>query len=55
MKGNAKVIHFHIKSRGVEGFFFVQVKFEKCTLNVYLESEEVGVKTTIADLQPLLA
>ena len=42
MKGNAKVIHFHIKSRGEEGLFF------------YLENDEVGIKTTIADLQPLL-
>ena len=50
MKDNVEVIHFHIKSRGVQGFIFVEITFEKCTLNFCFENGEVGIKTTIANL-----
>ena len=47
MKDNARVIHFHIKSRGVQGFVFVQIAFEKCTTNLYFENGKVAIKTVI--------
>ena len=50
LKDNAEVIHFHIKSRGLQGLVFVQIMFEKCTKNSYIENEEVGTKTTTANL-----
>ena len=56
VKDNVEVIHFHIKSRGVQGLAFVQITFENCTLNFYFENSELGIKKTIANLQqPLLA
>ena len=55
MKDNVEVIHFHIKSWGVLGFVFVQIMFENCTLNLYFENSEIGIKKTIAISQPLLA
>ena len=55
VKDNVKVIYFHIKSRGVQGLIFVQIPFEKYTTHFYFENGEVGVKTTITNLQPLLA
>lgn len=54
-KDNVKVIYFYIKSRGVQGLIFVQIPFEKYTTHFYFENGEVGVKTTITNLQPLLA
>ena len=53
MKDNVQVIHFHIKSRGVQGLVFVQIKFEKFTTNFYFRNGEVGIKTRIASLYPL--
>ena len=50
MKENVKMIHFHITSKGVQGFAFVQITFEKCTTNFYFENGEVGIKTTIVNL-----
>ena len=38
----------------LQGLVFVQVKFEKCTTNFYFENGEVGIKTAIANLQPVL-
>ena len=46
--------HFHRQSRGVQVLFFVQMFFEKCTTNLYFESGEAGVKTTIVHLKHLL-
>ena len=54
MKDNVKVIYFHIKSRGMQSLVFAQIMFEKYTTNFYFEDGEVGIKTTIANLQPLL-
>ena len=45
MKG--KVIHFHIKFRGVQGLVFVQITFEKCTTKFYLENGEVCIKNNL--------
>ena len=50
MKDKAKVIHFHVKSGGVQSVTSVQLTFEKCTPNFYFESGKVGIKTTIANL-----
>ena len=55
MKDNVEVIHFHIKSWGMQGLVFVQITFENYTLNFYFKNSEIGVKKTIANLQPLLA
>ena len=41
MKENVEVIHFHIKSRGVQGLVFVQITFKNCTLNFYFENSEM--------------
>ena len=54
MKDNAKVIHFHIKGRGVQGLVFVQITFEKYTTNFYFQNSQVDIKTKIANLQPFL-
>ena len=48
------LIHFHIKSKSVQGLVFVQITFEKYTTNFYFENSEVGIKTAMANLQPLL-
>ena len=50
MKDNVEVIHFHTKGRGVQGHAFVKITFEKCTANSYFENDEVGIKTTFANL-----
>ena len=50
MKGNVKVIPFHIKSRVVQDFVFFQITFEKCNTNLYFENGEVGIKTAISNL-----
>ena len=47
MKDNARVIHFHIKSRGVQGFVFGQIAFEKCTTNLYFENGKVAIKMIV--------
>ena len=54
MKGNAKVIHFHIKGRAVQGLIFVQITFEKYTTNFYFQNSQIGIKMKIANLQPFL-
>ena len=54
MKDNVKVIHFHVKSRGVQGPVFIQTTFEKYTTNFYLENSEFGIKMTIVNLYHLL-
>ena len=54
MKYNVEVLYFQIKSRDVESLVFVQITFERCTINFYFKNGEVSVKTTIANLQPLL-
>ena len=51
---NIEVVHFHIKSRGVQGHVFVPMS-ENCTLNLYFENGEFDIKNIIANLQPLLA
>ena len=50
LKDNFEVIHFHIKSRGVQGLVFVQIAFEKCTTSTYFENGEVCLKTKNANL-----
>ena len=50
MKDSVKVIHFHIKSSGVQSLVFVQIAFEKYTANYYFENGEVGIKMTGAKL-----
>ena len=55
IKGNVEVIHFHIKSRGVQGLVLVQTTLEKCTTNFNFEINEIGIKTAISNFQPLLA
>ena len=50
LEDNVKVIHFHVKSRGVQSLVFGQIMFEKCTTNLYFENGEVGIETTIANL-----
>ena len=39
-----RVIHFHMKSRGVQGRIFVQTIIEKCATNFCFENREVGIK-----------
>ena len=46
---------YHIKSRDVQDLVFMQITFENCTLNFYFENSEIGIKKTIANLQPFLA
>ena len=55
MKDNFEVIHFHIKSRDAQDLVLVQITFGKCTTNFDFENGKVGIKTTIANLQTLLA
>ena len=50
MEDNVEVIHFHVKSRGVQSLVFGQIMFEKCTTNLYFENGEVSIETTIANL-----
>ena len=54
IKDNVKVIQFYIQSRGVQGLDFVQITFEKCTTKLYFETDEIGIKITSANLEPLL-
>ena len=44
MKGNAEVIHCHIKGSSVQDLFFVQIRFEMCTTISYFKNCKVGVK-----------
>ena len=55
IKDYVEVIHSHIKSRSVQGLLFVKITFKKCTTNFYFENGKVGIKTTIVNLQPVLA
>ena len=50
MTDNVEAIHFHIKSRGVQGLAFVQIAFEKCATNFYFENGGIHIKTTIVNL-----
>ena len=50
MKENAKAIHFHMKSRGVQGIVFPHITFEKCATTFYFQNSEVGTKKAIANL-----
>ena len=43
MKDNAEMIHFHIRSRGVQDLVFVQITFEKCSTKFCFKNEKVGV------------
>lgn len=47
---NVRVIHFHIKSKGVQRVVFEQIMFEKYASNFYFENVKVGIKTAIANL-----
>ena len=55
IKYNVKVIHFHVKRRGVKGHVLVPITFENCILNFFFENGKFGIKKTNANLQPLLA
>lgn len=44
MKENTEMIHFHIKSRVVQDYAFVQITFGKYTTNVYFEKGKSGIK-----------
>ena len=50
MKDNVKVIHFHMKNKGVEGLVSVHLTFEICITNFHFENSKVGIKATIANL-----
>ena len=50
MKDDVKVIHFHIKSRAVEGLVFVQITFEYCITNLYFENGKIGLDASISNL-----
>ena len=45
IKDNVEALHFHIKSSGVQGLVLVQIMFQNCTTNFYLESDKVSIKT----------
>ena len=49
------MIDFNIKFKGLQGFAFVQIMFEKCTANFYFTNPDVDIKATFADLLSLLA
>ena len=55
IKDRIEVIHFHMKSRGVQGLVFVQITFEKGITNFYFNNGVVAIKMATANLQPLLA
>ena len=46
---------WNIKCSCVQGHVFVQITFENCTLNLFFENDEIGIKKEIAILQPVLA
>ena len=50
-----EVTHFHRKCTGTQGFVFVERTFGKCATLFYFKNGQVVLKTTIANLQPLLA
>ena len=50
MKENGEAIHFHMKSRGVQGIVFPQITFEKCATTFYFQNSEVGTKIAIVNL-----
>ena len=52
MKDNVEVIHFHIKSRDVQGQVFVQITFENSTLNFYFENDEISIKKQLPNCSP---
>ena len=52
---NVEVMRFHIKSNCVQNLVFVEIKFQKCTMNFDLENDEVGLKMTTVNLKTLLA
>ena len=49
---NVEVIHFHVKSRGLQGHAFVQIRFDNCTLNFYFENSEIGIKKQLPNCSP---
>ena len=55
IKDRIEVIHFRMKSRGVQGLIFVQITFEKGITNFYFNNGVVAIKMATANLQPLLA
>ena len=55
MKDNVQMIHFHIKSRGVQGLAFIQIIFEKCTKHFYFKNGEVGTEKTIANFEAFIS
>ena len=55
MKDDVEVIHFHVKSSGVQDLIFVQITFENCHLNFYFENSALGIKKMIDSLHPLFA
>ena len=50
MKDNVELIHFHIKSRSLQGLVFAQITFEKCTTSFFFENDKIVIKTAIANL-----
>ena len=46
---------WNIKYRSVQGHIFVQITLENSTLNFFFENGQIGIKKTIAILQPLIA
>ena len=50
MKNNTEVIHFHMKSMGVQGLALVQTTLEYFTTNFYFKNGKVNIKTTIVNL-----
>ena len=50
IKENGEAIHFHMKSRGVQGIVFPQITFEKCATTFYFQNSEVGTKKAIVNL-----
>ena len=55
IKDIGEMIHFHIKYTGVQGLVSVEITSGKCTINFSYENGEVGIKTSIVNLLPLLA
>ena len=55
MKDNVKVIHFYIKSRGVQSLVFVQITFEEYTKNLYFENGGIGTKNNNCQFATLIS
>lgn len=47
MKDNVELIHFDVKSRGVQGLVFMEITFAS---NIYFENDRVGVERIIVNL-----